>query len=155
MSQRHVIAFVVIVCISIVTVPRAFGQNTTVEDFRNEIKLLKKTTNELNKRIERLERELVNLKTLLNLKVDSKGIQRLTVDSNIDGWKNPSSWKKIRRGMSEKQVVNILGKPTSIKIIGDDLRTLFYQGEVSSSGYLSGNVGFIDDRVYTINKPVF
>ena len=155
MSQRYAIAIVTMICVSIASIPTAFGQDTILEDIKNEIKLLKKTINEQNKRIERLERELVNLKALLSLKVDSKETQRLVVDSTVGGWKKPSNWARILRGMSEKQVVSILGKPTSIKDIGGSYRTLFYQGEVSGSGFVSGNVKLSEDRVYSINKPVF
>ena len=154
MSQRYAIAIVTMICVSIASIPTAFGQDTILEDIKNEIKLLKKTINEQNKRIERLERELVNLKGLLSLKVDSKETQRLVVDSIVGGWKKPSNWARIRRGMSEKQVVSILGKPTSIKDTGP-FRTLFYQADVSGSGFVSGNVKLTDDRVYSINKPVF
>ena len=155
MSQRYAIAIVTMICVSIASIPTAFGQDTILEDIKNEIKLLKKTINEQNKRIERIERELVNLKALLSLKVDSKKTQRRIVGSTVGGWKKKSNWARIRDGMSEKQVISILGKPTSIKDLGGGLRTLFYQGEVSGSGYVSGNVKLADDRVWLINVPVF
>ena len=154
MSQRYAIAIVTMICVSIASIPTAFGQDTILEDIKNEIKLLKKTINEQNKRIERIERELVNLKSLLNLEVDSKKTQRRVVGSTVGGWKKKSNWARIRDGMSGRQVISILGKPTSLKDTGS-FRTLFYQGEVSGSGFVSGNVKLTDDRVYSINKPVF
>src|SRR5438034_9453869 len=72
------------------------------------------------------------------------------------GWKVPLNWDKVRYGMSERQVISILGQPTSVEEpIRGGLRTLFYRGEVGSSGFVSGNVQLSDDRVYLVNKPVF
>lgn len=154
MSQRHALALITMISISITIVPNVLGQDATIENLRKEIRLLKKEITEQNKRIERLEQELINLKNFLKLKAESKEIQSPVVYSTGSGWKEPSNWDRIRDGMSEKQVVSILGKPTSIEDSGV-FRTLFYQGEVSGSGYISGNVKLTDDRVYFINKPVF
>lgn len=68
-------------------------------------------------------------------------------------WHTPSNWDRIKDGMSEKQVISILGRPTSTKNIL--YRTLFYRGEVTGSGFVSGNVELWNDRVRQVNKPVF
>lgn len=68
-------------------------------------------------------------------------------------WHTPSNWDRIKNGMSEKQVISILGRPTSTKNIL--YRTLFYRGEVTGSGFVSGNVELWNDRVWKVNKPVF
>ena len=71
-------------------------------------------------------------------------------------WQTPSNWDRIKDGMSEKQVITILGRPTSTKSIGvGGYRTLFYRGEVTGSGFVSGNMQLKDDRVWQVNKPVF
>ena len=77
------------------------------------------------------------------------------VASNSDSpWKIPVNWDKVRDGMSERQVIAILGWPTSTDNLGP-LRTLYYRGEVRHSGFVSGNIKLTDDRVYLVNKPVF
>ena len=70
------------------------------------------------------------------------------------GWKNPYTWGKVKNGMSESQVIHILGPPTDKKV--SYTTTLYYRGEKSGSGFISGNVVLNDDdRVIIIHKPVF
>ncbi len=69
-------------------------------------------------------------------------------------WQVPGNWDRIKVGMSESQVTSILGPPTSAEQVAG-LRTLFYRGEVSGSGLVSGNIKLGEDRVYLVNKPVF
>ena len=67
-------------------------------------------------------------------------------------------WDRIKEGMSERQVISILGSPTRREVNIIDHVTLFYQGEVAGPGYVSGNIGLDgDDRVknYAINRPIF
>src|SRR5439155_14334905 len=71
------------------------------------------------------------------------------------GWKVPLNWDKVRYGMSERQVIATLGQPTSAKQEAGTWRTLYYRGEVGSSGFVSGNVVLNDDRVFAVYKPVF
>ena len=78
----------------------------------------------------------------------------VSVSAAEGNWKNPSSWDKVRDGMSESQVISILGEPTTTKDLGS-MRTLFYRGKVEDSGFVSGNVKLDEDRVWDINKPVF
>jgi hypothetical protein len=69
-------------------------------------------------------------------------------------WKAPSSWKLIQAGMSEAQVVGILGPPTSVQSV-EDSRTLFYQPDASSTSTLNGSVTLKDDRVTASSPPAF
>ena len=73
-----------------------------------------------------------------------------------DAWMTLSTWDRVRNGMSERQVIAILGRPTSREVDIINHVTLFYRGEVAVSGFVSGNVKVDDeDRVWLINKPVF
>ena len=79
-----------------------------------------------------------------------------TQNDSDGNWKNPSAWDRVRRGMSERQVISTLGRPTS-RDDSPGYHTLLYQGEVEGSGYVSGNVvvNVSRDRVVSINRPVF
>ena len=70
-------------------------------------------------------------------------------------WHSETYWRRIKDGMSESQVIKILGKPTDVKEDVVSFRTLFYRGEVRGSGFVSGNVRLSDDRVWQVNTPVF
>jgi hypothetical protein len=71
----------------------------------------------------------------------------------VPPWMDRSNWSCVQKGMSERQVLSILGKPTSIK--PGVYRKLFYRGEVDGSGFVSGNIWLADDRVQIVNIPVF
>jgi hypothetical protein len=58
----------------------------------------------------------------------------------------------LRAGMSELEVINILGPPTSMRQEGE-ARVLLYAMEIGSSNFLGGSVEFRDKAVSAINKP--
>jgi hypothetical protein len=74
--------------------------------------------------------------------------------SLVFGWKTASAWKRVKEGMSESQVVAILGIPTRVER-GSTYDTLFYQGEVLGSGSIAGLVRLLDGQVYRISPPIF
>lgn len=69
-------------------------------------------------------------------------------------WLNAANWKRLRNGMSELEVVSILGPPTQMRASDDkSTRTLFYALEIGNSGFLTGNVVFSDGDLTTVNTP--
>ena len=72
----------------------------------------------------------------------------------LRGWRNSSAWGRVKDGMSERQVTSILGQPTSVERVSP-WATLFYRGEVSGSGFVSGNLLLRNDRVVVVEEPVF
>lgn len=72
-----------------------------------------------------------------------------------NSWLDAAHWKRLRNGMSELEVVSILGPPTQMRVSDDQAtRTLLYAMEIGSSGFLSGNVVFGDGRLIAVNTPV-
>jgi len=69
-------------------------------------------------------------------------------------WHRPASWNLIKTGMSEAQVVSVLGPPTSVDS-SIDQRTLIYAPDSRSTSTLKGSVTLIDDRVSAMTPPVF
>ncbi len=69
-------------------------------------------------------------------------------------WVNAASWNRIKPGMSELQVVELLGAPTQMRIADDNQsRQLLYAMEIGRSGYLSGRVTFSKGMVTAIELP--
>jgi hypothetical protein len=68
-------------------------------------------------------------------------------------WLVASNWDRIRPGMSELEVINVLGRPASIRV-ADDGRVLLYALEIGTNGFLSGSVTLKDRRVAEVEKPV-
>ena len=116
-------------------------------DFLKQLKELKVELNSQNERIKHLESLL--------LQSDDSSPSAISIDKFA--WHKLNSWNAVRPGMSRLQVESILGKPTKVEVDSIDYVTLYYQGEKSGSGYISGNVQLNShDRViYSgINKPV-
>ena len=116
-------------------------------DLGDQIVELKAELRSQNERIERLE-QLVLPST--NSKAPLVVVDRFA-------WQQLKNWNRIKPGMSRSQVESILGKPTNVEVSTISYVTLYYQGEKSGAGYVSGNVELNQkDRVrYSgINKPV-
>lgn len=69
-------------------------------------------------------------------------------------WLSAGSWEKVRPGLSELEVVALLGQPTSMRASDDgQRRTLFYALEIGTAGYLAGNVVLEAGRVTVVELP--
>ena len=117
------------------------------------------TISHCNVQITELKRQLDNLyqrvKRLESLVEEAPSHRKRSVFASKLAWHKGANWNSVKRGMSRLQVETILGKPTSVKTLGNHI-TLHYRGERSGSGYVSGNVKLNDDdRVWDINRPVF
>jgi hypothetical protein len=68
-------------------------------------------------------------------------------------WIDAGKWRQLRTGMSELEVLGLLGPPTSMREV-EGSRVLFYALEIGSSGFLGGSVKFRDRAVAEILAPV-
>jgi hypothetical protein len=63
-------------------------------------------------------------------------------------------WNRIKPGMSELQVVELLGTPTQMRIADDNQsRQLLYALEIGRSGYLTGRITFSKGLVTVVEAP--
>jgi hypothetical protein len=67
-------------------------------------------------------------------------------------WVDLSKWNQVRPGMSEMEVLSVLGPPTTMR---DDngAKLLRYALEISSGGFLAGSVTLRDRVVVEVKKP--
>jgi hypothetical protein len=69
-------------------------------------------------------------------------------------WLSVSSWERVRPGMSEFEVIGILGPPSSVRGAADSpTRTLMYALEIGSNAFLAGHVDLEDRRVTVVQRP--
>jgi hypothetical protein len=61
-------------------------------------------------------------------------------------------WDALRTGMSELEVIGLLGAPTTMREEGG-ARLLFYALEIGSSGFLGGSITLRDRTVTEIRRP--
>jgi hypothetical protein len=69
-----------------------------------------------------------------------------------DAWIDADKWKRVHRGMSELEVIELLGPPTSMRA-EQGARVLLYALEVGSSGFLGGSVRIRDRVVDEVKTP--
>lgn len=86
---------------------------------------------------------------------DSQPRSSVPAANTSKSWLDAANWKRLRNGMTELEVVSILGPPTQMRVSDDQAtRTLLYAMEIGSSGFLGGNVVFTDGRLTGVNTPV-
>jgi hypothetical protein len=69
-------------------------------------------------------------------------------------WIQAKRWQAVQVGMTEQQVIETLGPPTSTRPGSDsDSRTLFYSLELEGNSFLSGSIEMRDRRVVEIKTP--
>jgi hypothetical protein len=68
-------------------------------------------------------------------------------------WLNTAAWDRVRAGMSELQVVEILGKPTAVRPDAHGRRALLYTLEIGTTGFLTGSIAFDAGKVVDVQTP--
>lgn len=72
--------------------------------------------------------------------------------TDSSGWLDAAKWKKLRPGMSELDVITILGAPTSTRE-RDGARELLYAMEIGTAAFLGGSVVLRDRKVVDVQLP--
>ena len=109
-----------------------------------ELKDLRYKVQQQDKRIKKLERLLSS----------PAKVKKAKQAANSDGWRKPSNWTRVKKGMSYSQVKRILGKPTRTQSITPYV-TYYYTGYIPNSGDVIGKVTFNDGRMSYAEIPVF
>jgi outer membrane protein assembly factor BamE (lipoprotein component of BamABCDE complex) len=113
---------------------------------------LEQDVRNLERTVQDLSRQIQELKLQLAL---SGGGPRVTVPTLAGArasWLDAQNWARLQPGMSEAQVVAVLGAPTSARE-EDGARVLFYAMELAPEGVLGGRVTLRDGRVTEVASP--
>jgi len=135
--------------------PSGQSRDHRMEAAETDITLLKRLIKDQDRRIAELEK---TIKTLRGAASAEEATPHETAKAVLKKfaapWHNPLAWTQIREGLSRLQVEEILGKPTSVEAVIDS-QTLYYKGDVPSSGTVTGVIKLTDDRVTGITLPAF
>jgi len=117
------------------------------------ISFLEQEVRNLQRQVQALSRQVDEMRTRPSQPVQ-KGAAPPEVEpaANSLDWVNAAKWQKLRRGMSEVEVIGTLGAPTSMREEGG-ARVLLYAMEVGTSGFLGGSVTFRDHVVAEVRAP--
>jgi hypothetical protein len=99
------------------------------------------------RQIETLRLRLVQPSTLPEAKAPARAP---AVQS--EAWLDASKWARVQAGMSELEVITLLGPPTSLRST-DGEQVLLYAMEIGASGYLGGSVTLRERSVVQIQNP--
>lgn len=116
------------------------------------ISFLEQEVRNLHRQVDALSRQVDQLRTRPERIKPPVNASEPAVPSATD-WIDAAKWKRLRTGMSELEVVAILGAPTSMREEQGG-RILLYALEIGTSGFLGGSV-MLRDRVVAEIRPPF
>jgi hypothetical protein len=128
-------------------VAMAQTRDPRVDELTRETAQLRRTAADQERRIAELEKTVRGLQAVV-----TPAPTRIPPDT--PPWQSASNWNLVRKGMSEAQVIEILGPPTRVQSV-IDTRTLLYSPDARSTATLNGSVTLTDDRVAASVPPRF
>jgi hypothetical protein len=134
------------------------GQSVlAADDVTYRLMKVEQDVRNLERQVQTLTRQVDELKQQLSRAGDrSSPAERSSSTSaatSSTAWLEAARWDRVRTGMSELEVIGVLGPPTSMRQEGD-ARVLLYAMEIGSTGFLGGSVEFRDRAVTAVNEPV-
>jgi len=144
--MRSAILAAMLLCAPLAAIP---ADDLKVSQLDQDVRDLRRQVQEQQRQIDALRAQLVR-PTVTSQPKPPAGA---AVESSSNAWVDSSKWQRIRPGMSELDVINVLGKPTSMRM-QDGARVLLYAMEIGSSGFLGGSVTFRDGVVTQVQNPV-
>ena len=134
------------------------GQSALAQDDATyRIMKLEQDVRNLERQVQTLSRQLDEQRQQLSRSGDRSALagrssHEPAVESST-AWLEAPRWDRVKTGMSELEVIGVLGPPTSMRE-ENGTRVLLYAMEFGSSGFLGGSVEFRDRKVSAVNKPV-
>ncbi len=124
------------------------------DDFR--VMKLEQDMRTLERQMQALQRQMSELQQQLH-RADPTLATRSDRDASaadaVEKWLNAAAWERLRPGMSELQVIEILGKPTALRTDAQGRRALLYTLEIGTTGFLTGSISFVDGKVVEMQRP--
>lgn len=121
-------------------------------DDYNRIIRLEQDVRDLERQVTTLQREVAELRRRTGATPPTSVPLGEDRSAPSDTWVDANKWQKLKLGASEMEVIELLGRPTSMRGEGDK-RMLLYAMEIGSSGFLSGSVTLEDRKVVAIEMP--
>lgn len=130
------------------------GWATAADDYK--VIKLEQDMRRLEQQVRDLSREIADLRRQTGAPALSPPREQEPVAAPASRlWLQAKNWQRLRVGMTELEVIDALGPPTSTRPAADDAgRILFYALEIDTGSFLGGSVELRDRRVIEINTPV-
>ena len=123
------------------------------EDFR--VMKLEQDVRTLEREVQTLERLVRELQQQARHNNPTYEIDtaQATAEEPEQKWLQSSAWNRIKLGMTELDVIGILGKPTALRPDPSDRRALLYTLEIGTTSFLTGSVAFENGKAVDVQKP--
>lgn len=121
------------------------AQDSRVPYLEQEVRRLERELQALSRRIDELERPV--------RAVPGNPMKSTPPLPTSDTWLDAGKWQRVRAGMSELEVIGLLGPPTSMRE-ENGVRVLLYAREIGASGFLGGSVRLRERAVIEVRPPV-
>ena len=125
----------------------AFG----AEDFR--VMKLEQDMRNLERHVQTLQRQVGDLQQQLRRSDPTIRFSEPSTAQHDDTWLNATAWERVKLGMSELQVIEILGKPTALRPDASGRRALLYTLEIGTNAFLTGAISFENGKAIEIQLP--
>lgn len=137
-------------------VPARADDGARINNLESELQRLRTQVAEQNRRIQRLEARLEQLGGARIPDPDALARSDSAAEDKVhptgpQPWHTSRTWEKVAVGMSQAEVIAILGDPTAVEAV-DNYKTLFYS-DGAAGGDISGHINLKDDLVVAIKMP--
>jgi hypothetical protein len=142
--------------IALLAVPLLGQSALAQDDVTYRLMKLEQDVRNLERQVQTLTRQIDELKQQSARAGDRNALgprsSTAPAGASSTAWLEAARWDRVRTGMSELEVIGILGPPTSMRQEGE-ARVLLYAMELGSGGFLGGSVQFRERAVSEINRP--
>jgi hypothetical protein len=134
-----------ILLVPLLCAPALAADDLKVVQLEQEVLELKRQLLQLTRRLETVEQRREPVRTVRGPAV--------TIAPDMKApWLEIARWNGLKIGMTEPEVIQLLGPPTSVRNNGT-LRTLFFTLELHAGSFLSGQVIMNGKQVAEIRRP--
>jgi hypothetical protein len=137
-----------VICVLAFAAPAGAAEDYRVMKLEQDVRTLERQVQSLERLVSELERSRRTDSTVRLGKDRSS-----TPVEDDQAWLKAAAWNRVRTGMSELEVIEILGKPTALRPDASDRRALLYTLEIGTTSFLTGSVSFADGKAVDIQKP--
>jgi hypothetical protein len=130
-------------------VPAVAAEDFRVMKLEQDVRTLEREVQALQRLVNELQQRARRTDPTLELKSDS-AVQPIEADT---AWLKAAAWNRVKAGMSELEVIEILGKPTALRPDANDRKALLYTLEIGTASFLTGSVAFDGGKVVEVQKP--
>jgi hypothetical protein len=141
-------AFLIALALAL-AIPAHAAEDFRVMKLEQDVRTLERQVQALQRLVGELQLRARQANPALEVNAD-RGASSTEPDQ---AWLNSAAWNRVRTGMSELEVIEILGKPTAMRPDANDRRALLYTLEIGATSFLTGSVSFDNGKVVEIQKP--